>query len=251
MNASNLQFGLLGYGVIGKATHKSILFERNVIVHDIKNKTHISILKPCDVVFICIPTDTMQDILNLIECCVSCKQQSPNVKIIIRSTVPIGTCKRVQNIINDSVFYMPEFLRDRHWETDCLNRPIVLASDNQTIPEWLQSEHVVTCSLDDAEVLKMFSNNFAALRVVFANHFFDLAKKIGADYDTVLDLYQKTKHDQSYLDVNDNLRGFGGKCLTKDLKFLIETFEEQNLNQNLFDAVQKDNYTWPVTIRKF
>lgn len=243
-------YGILGYGVIGRATHSSILNNKTVVMHDILDKTDISILNSCNVIFICIPTDTTQDILNLIQCVTECKLQTPDCKIIIRSTVPVGTCNKLQKILNDKIYYMPEFLRDRNWEVDCLDRPIVLGSDQKDIPDWLSHEQIEVCSLEEAEVLKMFSNNYASLRIVFANHFYDLANKVNADYDKILDLHLKTKHDQSYLEVNDFLRGFGGKCLTKDLNYLIETFEEYQLEQSIFSAINQDNSKWPITIRK-
>lgn len=244
------KFGIVGYGVVGKATEKSLLNDKTVVVHDILQKTKIDILKDCSVVFICIPTDTTQDILNLIEICVNLIKLNSKTEIIIRCTVPIGTCARIESILNRSIYYMPEFLRDRMWDTDCMKRPIILGSKNKTIPEWLKHEDIEVCTLEEAELVKMFSNNYSSMRIVFANHFFDLANKVDANYDKVLDMHQKTIHNQSYLEVNDSLRGFGGKCLTKDLNYLIETFEEYNLDQKLFSAIKEDNTKWPTTVRE-
>ena len=243
-------FGILGYGVVGKATEKSFLSDKKIIVHDIIYKTKIQVLKECSVNFICVPTDTTQDIINLINICVDLKKQNENCKIVIRCTVPVGTCEKIENIINDSIYYMPEFLRDRMWEKDCYNRPIILGCNDNIIPDWLKDQDVETCSLTEAEVLKMFSNNYSSMRIVFANHFFDLANKVNADYNKILKIHQQTVHNESYLEVNNSLRGFGGKCLTKDLDYLIETFDQFDLKQNLFTAIQKDNSQWPITIRK-
>lgn len=243
-------FGILGYGVVGKATEKSFLADKEIVIHDIAYNTTFDTLKNCDVNFICIPTDTTQDIINLIKICVDLKKQNKDCKIVIRCTVPVGTCKEIENIINDDVYYMPEFLRDRMWEKDCYNRPIILGSNDKTIPKWLEGQETEVCSLEEAEIVKMFSNNYSSMRIVFANHFFDLSKKVNANYDKVLDMHQKTIHKQSYLEVNDSLRGFGGKCLTKDLNYLIETFEEYNLDQQLFSAIKEDNTKWPITVRE-
>ena len=80
----------------------------------------------------------------------------------------------------------------------------------------------------------MFSNNFAIMRIAFANVFYDLSESVGADYDNVLSMWQKVQQDQSYMEVpgHDGTRGFGGKCLPKDLDFLIETLDKQTLNRN-------------------
>jgi len=57
-------------------------------------------------------------------------------------------------------------------------------------------------------------------------------------------------HPESYLEVNEDLRGFGGKCLPKDLDFIINTFNQLGLSQTLFDSVKKDNEQWKITVRE-
>jgi len=34
MNFKNNRFGILGYGYVGKATHRSLLQDQSVIIHD-------------------------------------------------------------------------------------------------------------------------------------------------------------------------------------------------------------------------
>jgi len=46
------------------------------------------------------------------------------------------------------------------------------------------------------------------------------------------------------------MRAFGGKCLPKDLNFLIDTFAKLNIPQTYFTAMKEDNQLWPVTVRK-
>jgi UDPglucose 6-dehydrogenase len=96
----------------------------------------------------------------------------------------------------------------------------------------------------------MLSNNMAAARVVFANHMYELSKAVGADYSNVLNAYLQVNHDQNYLEVTETMRAFGGKCLPKDLDFLIDTFTKLNIPQTYFTAMKEDNQLWPVTVRK-
>jgi UDPglucose 6-dehydrogenase len=242
-------FGIVGYGVVGKATHKSLFPNDTPFVHDIKLHTDLNELKNCNVVFFCIPTDTEQDIVNLINNIKELKALNNAALVVVRCTVPIGTCNQIQHEVGDEIIYLPEFLRDRCWEEDCLRRPLVVGVDSLKVPEFLIDQEFELCSLKEAETVKMFSNNLAALRITFANHFFDLCQKTNSDYNTVLDLYSKTCHSQSYLEANSDLRGFGGKCLTKDLEFLIETFSKLQLSETLFTSIKKDNEAWPMTVR--
>ena len=244
-------YGIVGYGVVGKATHKGILNNtKRVKIHDIKNKTSINNLKFCKYIFFCIRTDNQNDIEKLINEILSLKEINKDFIAIIRSTVPLGFCNYIEKKINEKIIYIPEFLRDRCWEQDCNNRPLVVGHNNIKIPKFLTNEDIVECSTNDAELLKMFSNNFASLRITFANHMYDLSKIYNADYNKIVELYAQVKLNQSYLEVNDELRGFGGKCLPKDLDFIINTFDENNLTQSLFSSIREDNSKWKITVRK-
>lgn len=245
-----MKLGIVGYGIVGKATHRGLLHNRDVIVHDIATGTTIEELHSCDYVFFCIPTDTDTSIQILVDEIKSLKASSPDVKIVIRSTVPVGTCAMIETAIDDDIYYLPEFLRERMWEEDCMNRPIVVGSKNAPFPEWLREEQFVSVTFEEAEVIKMLSNNMAASRVVFANHMYELSKAVGADYNTVLNTYLEVNHDQNYLEVAEDMRAFGGKCLPKDLDFLINTFSKLNIPQTYFTAMKEDNQLWPVTVRK-
>jgi UDPglucose 6-dehydrogenase len=245
-----MKLGIAGYGIVGKATHKGLLGDRAVVIHDPIFNTTIEDLYVCSYVFFCIPTDSDSSIQLLVDEIKRLKVVSPNCTVIIRSTVPVGTCSTIEKLINDKIYYMPEFLRERVWETDCLNRPVIVGSDDQPLPVCLYSEDCITCSLEEAEVIKMLSNNMAAARVVFANHMYELSKAVGADYNNVLNTYLQVNHDQNYLEVTENMRAFGGKCLPKDLDFLINTFSKLNIPQTYFTAMKEDNQLWPVTVRK-
>lgn len=245
-----MKIGIAGYGIVGKATYKGLLNKLSVIIHDTATGTTIEDLYICSYVLFCIPTDTDASIQILLEEIKRLKAVNKTCKIVIRSTVPVGTCSMIEKAIDDKIYYLPEFLRERVWETDCLNRPIIVGSDHQKIPPWLSIQDCIFCTLEEAEVIKMLSNNMAAARVVFANHMYELSKAVGADYSNVLNAYLAVNHDQNYLEVTEDMRAFGGKCLPKDLDFLINTFAKLNIPQTYFTAIKEDNQLWPVNVRK-
>ncbi|MDB4257204.1 hypothetical protein N9827_00930 [bacterium] len=238
------KFGILGYGYVGKATHKGLLKDAKAIVYDIMFDMPKEVIYEADTVFICIPTITETDIDIVINEIKDLKQHNANVEIVIRSTLPLGACEQIQKEAGN-IIYMPEFLRERYWDTDCFKRPLVVGSDN-SIPQWLQDEEIKTCSTKEAELVKMYSNNFAVMRIAFANVFYDLAENVGADYNKVLDMYLDIQQDQTYMEVpgHDGTRGFGGKCLPKDLDFLIETLDEKGIDQNWFKHIRELNKRW-------
>ena len=240
-----MKFGILGYGYVGKATQRGLLNDAKVIVHDITFDTKREILKDADTVFVCIPTATQTDIDTVITEIQLIQEFNPSATFIIRSTLPLGSCERIQQEVGD-IIYIPEFLRERYWDTDCLKRPLIVGNDNKELPKWLLDEEIKTCSTTEAELIKMYSNNFAVMRIAFANVFYDLSENVGADYNKVLDMYLDVQQDQTYMEVpgHDGTRGFGGKCLPKDLDFLIETLDQHNIDQNWFKHIRELNNGW-------
>lgn len=240
-----MTFGILGYGYVGKATHKGLLKDQKAIVYDIMFDVEKSIIYKADTVFICIPTNTDNDIDTIINEIIDL-QKNGNPTIIIRSTLPLGACERIEATVGP-IIYMPEFLRERYWDTDCLKRPLIVGYNSTDIlPDWLLNEEIHTCSTTEAELVKMFSNNFAVMRIAFANVFYDLSQSVGADYTTVKDMFFKIQQDQTYMEVpgHDGTRGFGGKCLPKDLDFLIDTLDAHNIDQNWFKHIRELNKGW-------
>lgn len=242
----NYKFGILGYGYVGKATHKGLLNDSKAIVYDIMFDTDKSIIYEANTVFICIPTNTDEDIDNIINEIKDIQSHNPDAIFVIRSTLPLGACEKIQSQVG-FIIYMPEFLRERYWDTDCLKRPLIVGCDvPNLLPEWLYKEEIHNCSTSEAELVKMFANNFAVVRIAFANVFYDLAQSVGADYNTVKDMFFKIQQDQTYMEVpgHDGTRGFGGKCLPKDLDFLIDTLDKHNIDQNWFKHIRELNNGW-------
>lgn len=241
------KFGIMGYGYVGKATHHSLLGNDDCVIHDLLLGTDLSCLEKVDDIFVCIPTSSDRDIEELIKHLINLKKINPSARLVLRSTVPVRTCESIQKEIGDYIIYIPEFLRERFWEKDSMNRPLIVGHDGADLPDWLKREEIIECSCAEAEMIKMFSNNFAAMRIAFANLFYDLAEKVGADYDKVKDSYFKIAHyDQTYMEVpgHDGTRGFGGKCLPKDLDFIISTLEKEDIKQDWFKHIRDLNRAW-------
>ncbi len=241
-----MKFGILGYGYVGKATHKGIVKDNSTSIFDTAShntEEQYKDLVSCDTVFICIPTVTDKDIDIIIDEIKKLKKEGV-ASIIIRSTLPLGANDKIQESVGD-VIYIPEFLRERYWETDCLKRPLIIGC-NGNVPDWLKKEDHMVCSHKEAELVKMFSNNYNVVRIAFANAFYDLSQNVGANYDVVKDMYLAVAQKQTYLNMPgyDGSRGFGGKCLPKDLDFLINTLDDLNLEHDWFKTIRELNKGW-------
>jgi len=229
------KYGILGYGIVGKATHVTFLKNENPIIVD-KGDSLEELLK-CEYVFICLPSNDKNDLVEIF------KYSKALKTVIIRSTVPVNFCRGLKK---DNLIYIPEFLRETSWRTDCKKSPYIIAS-NIGIPSFIKVKYK-EMTFEEAEITKLMSNAYNSLRIVFANHMYDLAKETKSDYDNILKAHNAVKHNDSYLHCHEYLRGFGGKCLPKDLDHLIKNMKELNLAETLLTSIKNDNAKWKTTI---
>lgn len=237
--------GIIGYGIIGKVTHEVLFPSENVLIHDIKMDTKISDLFGCDIIFICTPTNNESDILSIRGIIELFNKNSPDTEVVVRSTIIPGF---FDSCIGN-VSYFPEFLRERMAFSDAKNSQHMLYATNtkrSKLNNYEFSYKLIEVCFSELEIVKLMSNNYYSMKVVFANHYYDLCQKLGVNYDDLLKSFEMCKNGQSYMDVNESLRGYGGKCLPKEIDFAINIFEDAEL----FKAIQSDNSKWPTTIRK-
>jgi UDPglucose 6-dehydrogenase len=238
--------GIIGYGVIGKTTHQVLFPTEDVKIHDIVLDTDILNLLDSEMIFVCIPTNCNADFLEIQNIIELFTDKSPETEIIIRSTIIPGFF----NQVDGNLTYFPEFLRERNAIEDAKNAKVLFYSTNleeSKLHNYNQFNFKLKrIKFSELEILKLMSNNYYAMKVVFANHYYNICQKYDADYDVLLDSFYKSKNGQSYMDVNENLRGYGGKCLPKDIDFAIDIFD----NCKLFKSIKEDNQKWINTIKE-
>lgn len=256
-----MKLGIIGMGVVGNANATGFrLLEHEVVEHDIKFDTEIKDVADTEVVFLCLPTpavdgacDTsviesvIQDLINI----------SYKGVVCIRSTVEPGFTERmIDEYTMLTICCAPEFLRERAAADDFINNHELLAigTDDPYVYKKIVEAHghlpkvVKQLSPTEAEILKYFNNSYAALRIVFANVFYELCGKFDCDYSQVKDAYVQTgKTKNMYLDVNNRLRGYGGMCLPKDVAALAHTLKQNGLEFELIDSIKNDNENFKST----
>lgn len=242
--------GIIGYGVVGRITREIFFPEEKVVIHDISMGTDIESVYGCEVIFICISAENSESISELKSMCLDISKNNQGSEIIIRTTVTPGFFEDIKTKIKNPLTYFPEFLRDRYAVKDAVNCKRMFyatTSDESVLKQFNRiNSKLRRINFSELELLKMMRNNYHAMKIVFANHYYDLCKKYGADYEKLLEYFNKSKNGQSYLDVNESLRGYGGKCLPKDIDFMIDIFGE---NVELFKSIKNDNSKIPITVR--
>jgi len=171
-----------------------------------------------------------------------------------KSTVPVGTNLKVEEIINKikpqkatvEVASCPEFLREGTALSDTLDpdRVVVGANSQEAIDRLLElhqpvgGKRIVT-DLASAELIKYTSNAMLATKISFANLISFYCEKTGADVETVLDavgLDKRIGRIFLYPGV-----GYGGSCLPKDVKAIIQTGQSLGIDTSMLEAVEKIN----------
>lgn len=261
-----MKIGIIGVGNVGSAVrHGLTRIGHDVAVFDIKlPETKITDVLSSAVVFICVPTPSTADgscDVSLVERVVGDLSWNGFKGLVtIKSTVEPGTTSRLAMKHPDlRLAFCPEFLRERAAYVDFVeNHDVcVIGASTPGDAELVKAAHgtlpkaVAIVSPIEAELAKYFSNVFNALRIVFANQFYDVAKAAGADYNNVKNAMVHHRNiDDVYLDSNENFRGFGGACLPKDTKaFAAYAHKIQSGgDKTLFDVIVDINNKYKTTV---
>ncbi len=261
-----MKIGIIGMGVVGKTLYKAFKkLKHNCLGIDLKNKYQILKLIDCEIIYVCLPTNQLKKKLDTGEIEKYLKMFD-KVKfkgiIAIKSTLNPGDTEkfsRKYKMLKNNICFVPEFLRERCALKDFTkNHDLLLIGTNKkkNIKKIIKShgsypQKISIVKPTEAELIKMFSNAYNATRIVFANSFFEVCKKLKIDYSNILKEYLKRSMSTGkYLECDDNLRGFGGKCLPKDLAALDFVAQKRSSKIKFFKDVIKQNNNFKVTIKK-
>lgn len=175
---------------------------------------------------------------------------SPGAVIINKSTVPIGSSRRVAEIVGrDDVHVVsnPEFLREGYAVADFLHpERVVIGADDEEVAFRVASLHMrlsvplVVTDPDSAELIKYATNAFLAMKLSYINAISIVAERVGADMDDVVTgLGLDSRVGSRFLQPGP---GWGGSCLPKDTSALIRTAEDHGYDFALLKNVVQVNH---------
>lgn len=175
--------------------------------------------------------------------------------IVTKSTVPVGTCNKIQQAIQQhykGAFDMvsnPEFLREGVAVDDFMNpdRIIIGTSSEKAkkimhelyAPFVRKGNPIIYMDERSAELTKYAANAYLATKISFMNEIAQICEKLGANVDMVRKgLSPDTRIGRRFLFAGI---GFGGSCFPKDVKALYKSAQEVDYNFKILDAVLQVN----------
>jgi len=177
--------------------------------------------------------------------------------VVTKSTVPVGTAKRVRDLIksnqtspmNFDVASNPEFLREGSAIGDFMrpDRVVIGVDSDQAAaimkdlyrPLYLLETPVVITNVPTAEMIKYASNVFLATKISFINEVANLCELVDANVQTVAKAMGLDKRIGSkFLHAGP---GYGGSCFGKDTAALVHIGEQAGYEMKLAATAQRVN----------
>jgi UDPglucose 6-dehydrogenase len=177
--------------------------------------------------------------------------------VVVKSTVPVGTCRRLKQLIKDhqarptpfDVVSNPEFQREGSAVEDFMRpdrvtigaeseQAIAIMKDIYSALYLIETPFVIT-SLETAEMIKYASNSFLATKISFINEVANLCERVGADVHHVARaMGLDGRIGKKFLHPGP---GYGGSCFPKDTRALSKMAQERGYSFKIIEAVIKVN----------
>ncbi|MGZ3613107.1 MAG: UDP-glucose dehydrogenase family protein [Thermodesulfobacteriota bacterium] len=177
--------------------------------------------------------------------------------VVVKSTVPVGTCRRVKQMIKDhqlqpaafDIVSNPEFQREGSAIEDFMRpdrvtigaeseQAVAIMKDIYSALYLIETPFVIT-SLETAEMIKYAANAFLATKVSFINEIANVCELMGADVHHVARaMGLDGRIGKKFLHPGP---GYGGSCFPKDTRALARMAHEKGYLFKVLDAVIRVN----------
>ncbi|HIF07002.1 MAG TPA: UDP-glucose/GDP-mannose dehydrogenase family protein [Gemmatimonadetes bacterium] len=213
-----------------------------------------------DIVFIAVGTppdeDGSADLQHVLAVARTIGESMTGEKIVItKSTVPVGTAKRVRDEIESRTRHTvhvcsnPEFLKEGAAIEDFMKPDrVVLGVDSEHAGQVLRDlyapfvrtgHEILIMDVPSAEITKYAANAMLAMRISFMNSIAQLCEQAGADVNSVRQgVGSDTRIGYSFLFPG---AGYGGSCFPKDVQALVRTMRELGADASILAAVEQVN----------
>lgn len=249
--------GIIGNGFVGEAQAFAFSPTTDVKIYDVDplRATHSlqETLKQ-RYIFVCLPTPMNADgsqntdyIVNFFH-----NIDKSDSIFILKSTLLPGTTAALTRDFEQNIVFSPEFLTERTAKLDMLTQArIVLGGPDHLVKEVkelyadrFKNRHMILTDSTTAEYIKYMNNTFFATKVSIMNEFYQLATKIGVNWeDALYGFASDGRIGDSHLHVPgpDGHLGYGGTCFPKDVNALITFARDNGVDLHTIEGGWKTN----------
>ncbi len=221
---------IVGYGNIGTHIHKELEGAGKISIQDAyKPEYMLAYTKEFNYAFICVPTEMLPDGSVNIKEVENAIRDTKAKTIVLKSTVPVGTCEMLCAKYKKDIVFSPEYYGTTIHCPSSPNFLILAGSKKQTarVAELYQRVktkdfRITFTDYKTAELAKYMENCFLALKVTFCSEFYDIAQQFGISYPALREIFiQDERMGDSHTYVNPEQTYFDSHCLNKDIPGLI------------------------------
>lgn len=245
-----MKIGFIGLGMVGGTTRDWIKENTPYEIGEYdpaKGKDNETDLSGSEVIFVSVPVNTKKDgtqDLDILYDAAELAVAAGAKDIFVRSTVLPGTCQQLSLMFGENFWAMPEFLSEKTCKEDFERNDIVTGCPDYPLLRAVFNDrkHFIQVTNREAEFGKYAHNVFAAVKIHFFNKIYEFCEaSTDMEYVNVRNValvsdYINSQH--TMVPGPDGQRGFGGKCLPKDLKAYAFKIED-----NILKSIFHENLT--------
>lgn len=252
-----MDIAIIGYGCVGKNMGK--LFTEAIVYDPILNIGTQAEVNRCALSFICVPTPEMENGTCDISIVEDILNWNRSTYVVLRSTVSVGTTEYLAQKYDRHIVYQPEYYGETvdhpYADPQCVDW-ITLGGEEEDCEVVIEAYQKVrssqlriyTAPTRTVEFAKYMENAFLATKVIFSNEMYDIACALGVCFSKARELWlADPRMGRSHTFVYKDNRGFGGKCLPKDLNALRNTAKQVGVETHLLNAVAEKNRLYHKT----
>ncbi len=261
---------------MGQATGKGLATNKKnkIFVYDKQRTSPLTleeVVEKSEFIFICVPTPMHSDYSGMSMAIVEevagqiakvakgtgkqslAKSEFGKIAIVKSTVLPGTTAGFIKKYPKVNWAMNPEFLTQNNANKDFLNtaRTVIGASSKKVgervkkLFETIYPKNLPYYIMDvtSAELTKYMSNNMLAAKVLIADEFYYLAKKVGANYDEVRKAVEADPRIGTHLRVPgpDGDVGFGGACFPKDMIGILGLAKKLKVDMSALSAIWQKN----------
>jgi UDPglucose 6-dehydrogenase len=253
-----IKIGIIGNGVVGNAIYdffngKNIntkIFDKDKR-KNIQNLSSLKDLSDCEIMFLCLPTPNDCDTTIINEVCQELSIINYKGICILKSTIPPNTTNFLCEKYNLQIIHNPEFLSQKTSKEDFKNQKNIILGISKKIKienttkiytfykTYFPNSEIHIVENIASECMKLFCNNFYAVKVQFFTELFLLCEKLRIDFNVVRDLMignEWINPMHTRVPGTDGKISYGGMCFPKDTKCLLKFMKEMETPCSILNA---------------